>query len=104
MMILAFIRTTGGFPEKFEATGCRNFPRQASKNPRADVTAGKTEDSRQDQHQPAGIRRKFIDPLEQLPQHSVEMFANPTKPMMAAAALKRVAWHFILARRDFRTS
>jgi hypothetical protein len=32
------------------------------------------------------------------------MFVKPTKPMMAAAALKHVAWHFILARRDFRTS
>jgi len=29
------------------------------------------------------------------------MFVNPTKPMIAAAALKRVAWHFIVSRRDF---
>jgi hypothetical protein len=29
------------------------------------------------------------------------MFAKPTKPMIAAAALKRVAWHVILRRRDF---
>jgi len=49
----------------------------------------------------AKSRRKFIDPSGHLPQHPVEMFVKPTKPMFAAAALKRVAWHFILHRRDF---
>jgi hypothetical protein len=29
------------------------------------------------------------------------MFVKPTKPMIAAAALKRVAWHLIARRRDF---
>jgi hypothetical protein len=47
---------------------------------------------------------KFIDPAGQMAQHPVEMFVKPTKPMFAAAALKRVAWHVILRRRDFRTS
>jgi len=47
-----------------------------------------------------GLRRKFIDPTGQLPQHLTEMFAKPVKPMNAAA-LKRVAWHFIVPRRVF---
>jgi hypothetical protein len=29
------------------------------------------------------------------------MFAKPVMPMTAAAALKRVAWHFIVPRRVF---
>ncbi len=29
------------------------------------------------------------------------MFVKPTKLMIAAAALKRVAWHVILCRQDF---
>jgi len=49
----------------------------------------------------ANLRCKFIDPSGQLKQHAAEMFVKPTKPMIAAAALKRVAWHVILHRRDF---
>ena len=29
------------------------------------------------------------------------MFMKPTKPMIAIAALKRMAWHRIVRRRDF---
>ena len=29
------------------------------------------------------------------------MFIKPAKPMIAAAALKRGAWHFLLLRQDF---
>jgi len=49
----------------------------------------------------AKSRRKFIDRSEQLTQHPVEMFVKPTKPMIAIAAPTRVAWHFIVLRRDF---
>jgi hypothetical protein len=49
----------------------------------------------------ANAWRKFIDPLRRFPQHLAEMFAKLVKPMTAAAALKRVAWHFIVPRRVF---
>jgi hypothetical protein len=49
----------------------------------------------------ANAWRKFIDPLRKFPQHLAEMFAKLVKPMTAAAALKRVAWHFIVSRRVF---
>ena len=48
--------------------------------------------------------RKFIDPFNELTHYPDEMFVKSPKLMIAAAALKRVAWHVILLRRDFRTS
>ena len=46
---------------------------------------------------------KPIDETRFMAQFIAEMFVIPTKPMTAAAAMKRVAWPVVMPQRDFRT-
>jgi hypothetical protein len=76
-------------------------PRKRAKNPLPLIDLLEILDYQQGFSSMPKLHRKFIDPFEQLPQHPAAMFIKPTMPMSAVAALKRVAWHFILARREF---
>jgi hypothetical protein len=44
---------------------------------------------------------KSIDESTLMAHCIAEMFVNSTKPMTAAAAIKRAAWHVIVRRRVF---